>query len=160
MQDIYTVCFFSFVKFYDDVTRKVVEIINFCKKFLDGIVDADGLFYKNLILRTYSEQDVIIFKSSICKTLSIGLFPFKLLSFQNGLSYWHQISLKWKVFWSRLWDNLSWNAHLISEMVRWSFNQLLIKISIKTSFAFMCNVKYYYRNVSLLVFLKITANLL
>ena len=36
----YTVCFFSFVKFYNNVTRKVVEIINFCKKFLDGMVDA------------------------------------------------------------------------------------------------------------------------
>ena len=35
-----TVCFFSFVKFYDDVTQKVVEIIDFCKKFLEGMVDA------------------------------------------------------------------------------------------------------------------------
>ena len=36
----FTVCFFSFVKFFDDVTRKVIEIINFCQKFLEGMVDA------------------------------------------------------------------------------------------------------------------------
>ena len=35
-----TVCFFSFVIFYDDVTLKVVEIIDFRKKFLNGMVDA------------------------------------------------------------------------------------------------------------------------
>ena len=35
-----TVCFFSFVKFYDDVTQKVVEIIDFRKLSLEGIVDA------------------------------------------------------------------------------------------------------------------------
>ena len=36
----YTVCFFSFVIFYDDVTKKVVEIIDFRKTFLGGMVDA------------------------------------------------------------------------------------------------------------------------
>ena len=35
-----TVCFFSFVIFYDNVTLKVVEIIDFCKKNLKGKVDA------------------------------------------------------------------------------------------------------------------------
>jgi len=35
-----TVCFFSFVKFYDDVNQKVVEIIDFRKMSLEGIVDA------------------------------------------------------------------------------------------------------------------------
>ena len=35
-----TVCFFSFVKFYDDVTQKVVEMIDFRKMSLEGIVDA------------------------------------------------------------------------------------------------------------------------
>ena len=37
---IATVCFLSFVIFYDDVTLKVVEIIDFRKKFLKGMVDA------------------------------------------------------------------------------------------------------------------------
>ena len=36
----YTVCFFSFVIFYDDITEKVIKIIDFRKKFLEGIVDA------------------------------------------------------------------------------------------------------------------------
>ena len=35
-----TVCFFSFEILYDDVTQKVVEIIDFCIKFLGGMVDA------------------------------------------------------------------------------------------------------------------------
>ena len=35
-----TVCFFSFVIFYDDVTKKVAEIIDFRKKSLKGRVDA------------------------------------------------------------------------------------------------------------------------
>ena len=34
-----TVCFFSFVIYYDDVNLKVVEIVNFRKKFPEGIVD-------------------------------------------------------------------------------------------------------------------------
>ena len=37
---LFTVCFFSFVKFYDNVTQKVVEIIDFRKMSLEGIVDA------------------------------------------------------------------------------------------------------------------------
>ena len=51
-----TVCFFTFVKFYDDVTQKVVEIINFRKMSLEGVVDAfydmqmPGFFLKDLIL--------------------------------------------------------------------------------------------------------------
>ena len=36
----HTVCFFSFVKFYDVITQKVVEIIDFRKMSLEGIVDA------------------------------------------------------------------------------------------------------------------------
>ena len=36
----FTVCFFSFVIFYDDVILKVVELIDFRKKFLKGMVDA------------------------------------------------------------------------------------------------------------------------
>ena len=35
-----TVCFFSFVIYYDNVNLKVVEIIDFRKKFPKGIVDA------------------------------------------------------------------------------------------------------------------------
>ena len=35
-----TVCFFSFVKFFDGVTQKVVEIIDICKMSLEGIVNA------------------------------------------------------------------------------------------------------------------------
>ena len=36
-----TVCFFSFVIFYDNITLiKVVERIDFRKKFLKGMVDA------------------------------------------------------------------------------------------------------------------------
>ena len=37
---IYTVCFFSFVIFYDDITQKVLEIIVFWKKFLKDIGNA------------------------------------------------------------------------------------------------------------------------
>ena len=36
----HTVCFFLFVIFYDDVILKVVEIIDFRKKFLKGMLDA------------------------------------------------------------------------------------------------------------------------
>ena len=57
-----TVFFFSFVIFYDDVTKKVIEIIDFRKKFLEGIVNAFyGLFYKNLNLLT---QEEILIKNS------------------------------------------------------------------------------------------------
>ena len=35
-----TVCFFAFVKFFDGVTQKVVEIIDICKMSLEGIVNA------------------------------------------------------------------------------------------------------------------------
>ena len=35
-----TVCFFTFVKFYDDVIQKLVEIIDFRKKFLEDMRDA------------------------------------------------------------------------------------------------------------------------
>ena len=51
-----TVCFFSFVKFYDDINQKVVEIFDFRKMSLEGVVDAfydmqmPGFFFKNLIL--------------------------------------------------------------------------------------------------------------
>ena len=38
--ETFTVCFFTFVIFYDDVTLKVVEIIDFCKKFLKGLLNA------------------------------------------------------------------------------------------------------------------------
>ena len=38
--DSSTVCFFSFVIFYNDETQKVVEIIDFRKKFQGGMVDA------------------------------------------------------------------------------------------------------------------------
>ena len=37
--NFFIVCFFLSVIFYDDVTQKVVEIIDFCKKFQGGMVD-------------------------------------------------------------------------------------------------------------------------
>ena len=160
----YTVCFFSFVIFYDDVTLKVVEIIDFCKKFLKGMVDAfyviqlPGLFYQNLILWTYLEQDVIISKLSFCKNLSNGLFTFKWHSFLNGLSYWHQIGLRWKIFWSSFWENISWKAHVMFLMIVRTMNQLLIKILIEKQIFLTPNVAYYQKKVFLIVFLKTTIN--
>ena len=101
-----------------------------------------NFFTKDWFLNIYRTRCHRMSKLFLCKNLWIGLFPFKALSFLNGLSYWFQIGLKWMVFWTRFWDNLSWNAHLISEMVKWPLNQLLIKISIMTSIAFMPNVSY------------------
>ena len=37
---VYTVCFISFVIFYDDVTLELFVITDFRKKFLKGMVDA------------------------------------------------------------------------------------------------------------------------
>ena len=91
-----------------------------------------GFFRKVLVLGTRTEVDVIISVLILYKNLSFRLFPFKLLSFLNELSYRYQIGLKWKVFWSSFWDNLSWNAHLMFQIDLWTVNQLLIKIFIET----------------------------
>ena len=129
-----TVWFFTFGIFYDDITQKVIEIIEFWKKFLKDSVNAfcdmwlPGFFQKNLVIGTSTELDVIISKLFLCKNLSFGLFPFKLLSFLNELSYRYQIGLKWKVFWHSFWDSLSWNAHLMFQIDLWTVNQLLIEI--------------------------------
>ena len=134
----YTVCFNSFVTFDEDVTQKVIEIIEFWKKFLKDSVNAfydmwlPGFFHKNLVLGTNTELDVIKSKMFVCKNLSFGVFPFKLLSFVNKLSYRYQIGLKWKVFWSSFWDSLSWNAHLMFQIDLWTVNQLLFKIFVET----------------------------
>ena len=60
-----SVCFISFVSFDDDVIQKVIEIIEFWKKFPKANGDAfydvwlQGLFYKNLYLMT---NDKMLFK--------------------------------------------------------------------------------------------------
>ena len=149
--------FFSLVIFYDDVILKVVEIIDFRKKFLNGMVDAFYViqlprrFYKKLFSWTYLEQDVIISKLSLCKNLSNGPSTFKLLSFLNGLSYWHQIGLRWKIFWSSFWENFIWKAHVIFLTILWTMNQLLIKILIEKQIFLMPNVACYWKKVFLVV---------
>ena len=161
---ICTVCFISFGTFDEDVTQKVIEIIEFWKKFLKDSVNAfydmwlPGFFHKNLVLGTSTEVDVIISKLFLYKNLSFGLFPFKLLSFLNELSYRYQIGLKWKVFWSSFWDSLSWNAHLMFQIDLWTVNQLLIKIFVETPIFFMPDVIYHWRKISLFVFLKTIIN--
>ena len=114
-----TVWFISFATFHEDVNPKVIKIIEFWKKFLKNSVNAfidmwlPGFFHKTLVLRTCTEVDVIISKLFLYQNWWFGLFPFKLLSFLNELSYSYQIGLKWKVFWSSFWDSLIWNAHLM-----------------------------------------------
>ena len=87
-----TVCFFSFGIFYDDVIPKVLEIIEFWKKFLEDIGNAfydvkfAGLFYKNLNRLTGEEMLIEISQNHhFLKFLAEQIF-FKLLSFLNGLS--------------------------------------------------------------------------
>ena len=102
----YTVWSISFVTFDEDVTLK--DSVN---AFYDMWLP--GFFHKNLVLGTSTEVDVIISKLFLYKNLSFGLFPFRLLSFLNELSYRYQIGLKWKVFWSSFWNFLNWNTQLI-----------------------------------------------
>ena len=141
-----------------------MEIIEFWKKFLKDSVNTfcdmwlPGFFHKNLVLVTSKEVDVIISKLFLYKKLSFRLFPFKLLSFLNKLSYSYQIGPKWKVLWSSFWDSLSWNAHLMFQINLWTVNQLLIKIFVETPIFFMPDVIYHWRKISLLVFLKTIVN--
>ena len=121
-------------------------------------ISLPGLFYKKLISLTYLELDVIISKLFLCKNLSNGLFTFKLLSFLNGLSYWHQIGLRWMIFWSSFLENFSWKAHVIFLMIVWTMNQLLMKILIEKQIFLTPNVAYYWKKVFLIVFLKTTVN--
>ena len=164
LMTVLTVCFFSNATLHDGITLKVIEIIEFWKKFLKDSVDAfydmwlPGFFHKNLVLGTSKEVDVIISKLFLYKNLSFGLFPFKLLSFLNELSYRYQIGPKWKVFWSSFWDSLSWNAHFLFQIDLWTVNQLLIKIFVKTPIFFMLYVIHYWRKISLFAFLKATSN--
>ena len=58
------------------------------------------IFSQNLVLGTNTEVDVIISKLFLYKTLSFGLFPFKLLSFLNKLSYRYQIGKYFEVVFS------------------------------------------------------------
>ena len=117
--DLCTVCFFTIVIFYDDIISRVMKIFEFWQKFLKAYgnafndVQLPGFFYNNLGLRTNMERDVIIFKLSLSIKFSFWLFPFKLLSFLNKLSYIFQIGLKWKLFWSSFWECLRWNVQLM-----------------------------------------------
>ena len=92
IEKVITVCFFSFGIFYDDVTPRVLEIIEFWKKFLEDIGNAfydvkfAGLFYKNLNHLTGEEMLIKISQNHhFLKFLAEQIF-FKLLSFLNGLS--------------------------------------------------------------------------
>ena len=75
-----TVCFFTFVKFYDDVFQEVVEIIDFWKKFWEGMRDAFydgwllGIFDKNLNLLTQEEMLIKNSKKSCYFGFLVGLF--------------------------------------------------------------------------------------
>ena len=109
-------------------------------------------FYKNLVRGTSKEVDVIIL--FLYKNLLFGLFPFKLLSFLNELSYRYQISPKWKVFRSSFWDILSRNAHLMFQIDLLTVSQLLIKIFVKTLIFLMSDVTYHSKKISLFVFIK------
>ena len=117
-----------------------------------------GFFHKNLVHGTSTEVDVIISKLFLYKHLSFGQFLFKLLSFLNELSYRYQIGPKWKVFWSSFWDSLNWNAHLMFQIDLWTVNQLLTNFFVKTPIFFMLDVIYYWRKISLFVFLKTIVN--
>ena len=107
-----TVWFFPFVIFYDDIISKVIKIFEFWKKFLKAYGDAfydeqlPGFFYNNLGLGTNMERDVIIFNLFLYKKFSFWLFPFKLLSFPNELSYRFQTGLGRKLFWGSFWEHL------------------------------------------------------
>ena len=116
------------------------------------------IFLKNLILRTSTQLDVIIFRLFLCKKLSFELFSFELLSFLNELSYRCQIGLKWKVFWSSFWESLSGNAFQIFQIDFWTVNQLFIKIFVKKLIVFKFYVIYHQRKISLFVFLKTIVN--
>ena len=114
------------------------------------------LFYKKSMSWTFLELDVIISKLFLCKNLSIGLFTFKLFSLLNGLSYWHQIGLRWKIFWSSFWENFIWKAYMIFLTIVWTMKQLLIKILIEKHIFLLLNVAYYWKKVFLIVhFLKL-----
>ena len=114
-----TVWLFTFEIFKDDLISKIIKIFEFWKKFLKAYgnafydVQLPGVFYNNLGLGTNMERDVITSKFSLCKKFSFWLFPFKLLSFLNELSYRFQIGLKWKLFWSSFWECLRWNVQLM-----------------------------------------------
>ena len=113
-------------------------------------------FSQKLISWTCLELDLIISELFFCKNLSNGLFTFKLLSFLNGLSYWHQIGLRWKIFWSSFWENFIWKAHVIFLTIVWTMKQLLIKILIEKHIFLLLNVAYYWKKVFLIVhFLKL-----
>ena len=161
-----TVCFFLNATLHDGITQKVIEIIEFWKKFLKDSVDAFydvwllGFFHKNVVLGTRTEVDVIKSKLFLYKNLLFGLFPLKLFSFLNGLSYRYQIGPKWKVFWRSFWDSLTWNAHLMFQIDLWTVNQLLIKIFVETPIFFMPDVIYHWRKISFFVLLKTMVNLL
>ena len=134
--------FFSLVIFYGDITLKVVEIFDFRKKFIKGMVDAfyviqlPGVFFKNLIFWTYLEQDVIISKSFFCKDLSNRLLTFKFL---NGLSYWHQIGLRWKILWkAHVFDDCVNNESALNQNFDWETNFFNIQcgVLLKKSFPY------------------------
>ena len=141
-----------------------MKIFEFWKKFLKAYGDAfydvqlPGFFYNNLGLGTNMERDVIIFKLSLSIKFSFWLFPFKLLSFLNKLSYRYQIGPKWKAFCSSFWVSLSWNAHLMFQIDLWTVNQLLTNFFVKTPIFFILFVIYYWRKISLFVFLKTIVN--
>ena len=163
-----TVLFISFATFHEDVTQKVIKIIEFWKKFLKDSVNAfydmwlPGFFHKNLVLGTNTELDVIISKLFLCKNLSFGLFPFKLLSFLNKLSYRFQIGLKWKLFWSSFWECLRYNVQLMFWIDLWAVTQLLIQIFIKRPFfssPMWYTIKGKFPSLHFLKLLKISFNL-
>mgnify|MGYP003327220512 CR=1 FL=1 len=147
--------------------QKLEELAKFWKKLPEG--ESLQLFAKRF-LRFFRKKTDIHLNFSIgievlksrkmekVVKISAKLFLFKSLSFLNGLSHWHQIGLKWKVFWRSFWDSLTWNAHLMFQIDLWTVNQLLIKIFVETPIFFMPDVIYHWRKISLLVFLKTIVN--
>ena len=139
-----TVCFFSFGIFYDDVTPRVLEIIEFWKKFLEDIGNAfydvkfAGLFYKNLNHLTGEEMLIKISQNHhFLKFLAEQIF-FKMRSFLNGLSYRYQIGPKLKLICSNFKKYKEGNFSLVLFYIRhegkwclnWNFDQDLIQRSL------------------------------
>ena len=120
--------------------------------------NSKDFFTKDWSLNIYRTRCHCMSKLFLCKKLWIGLFLFKSLSFLNGLSYWHQIGLRWKIFWSSFWKNFSWKAHVKFLTFVWTMTQLLVKVLIEKQIFLTPDVAYYLKKVFLIVFPKTTVN--
>ena len=136
----YTVWFFTFVIFYDDIISRVMKIFEFWKKFLKAYGDAFydvqllGVFYKNLYLLTYEEMLMKKSKKHYDFKSSTEQFVFKSLSFCNEWSYWYQIGLKLKLICSSFKKSKEGNFSLMVHHIRHEKIGPLMKIWIKSWF--------------------------